>query len=197
MSTRTENVRENRALMRVMQGKWLMENKRPAEAVPLLERASQECRSMGFREVMYRGDLQLLEALYTLRQRDRLLDTLQSIIRWWVRWLMLWPSLSPLRRRRHHHHIITTTVITHGTTTSLSRPVLGRYERRVAQGSCSQRDVAEIKTALAGCVDGVIQGGVDPDPGVMGMLLSLAEEAEKGESWLGTRPFLGLFLLSS
>jgi hypothetical protein len=136
------HARRNHAIVGIKLGGWLVENRREAEAVPILERGIQACRGMsldmGLSGVQWDAEMALLEALYALKQRDRLLGTLKTVVRW--------------------------------------------YEKRLAEGTCSERDLAEVKSALGGSIGHAMMKGKDPDPGVMVHFLKLGEEALEGES---------------
>jgi hypothetical protein len=134
--------RIDRADVGVKLGKWLVEKRREAEAVPILERAISACRGMsldmGLNEIQWDAELALLQALYSLKQRGRLMETLKTVVRW--------------------------------------------YEKRLAEGSCSERNLAEIKFAVAYSIDDAMSRGRDPDPVVMLHFLKLVQEAVQGES---------------
>jgi hypothetical protein len=134
--------RTTRAVVGIKLGIWLVEHRREAEAVPMLERGIQACRGMsldaGLNEIQWEGELSLLQVLYALKQRDRLLETLKTAVRW--------------------------------------------YERRLGEGSCSERDLAEVKSALGASIVVAIQRGKDPDPSVVGHFIKLGEEALEGGS---------------
>jgi hypothetical protein len=97
--------RPNRAIVGVKLGQWLLEKRREAEAVPVLERGIQACRgfalNVGLNEIQWDAEMALLEALYALKQRDQLLATLKTVVRAmrsvWPRGLArsaIWPRSS-------------------------------------------------------------------------------------------------------
>jgi hypothetical protein len=131
------HVRTNRPMIDVKLGKWLVENRRDAEALPILEKVLPACRRMGLHGIQWDAEISLLEALYTLRQRERLLEALQKVVR--------------------------------------------GYEKRLEEGSCSERDLAEVKSALGSSIGAAMKDGSDADPGLITRFVKLGEALE-GES---------------
>jgi hypothetical protein len=128
----------NRANAGVKLGVWLVENRRDAEAVPVLEKALPAARRLGLHGMQWDAELALLEALYALKQRDKLFETLKTVVQ--------------------------------------------GYEKRAREGSCSERDLAELKSALGACIGAEVNMWRDPDPGVVLQFLRLGEEALEGGS---------------